>query len=452
MKKIIVLLVLIVSMFLFVGCVPPSETPDPTPETNEPTFMGVTMALGAEKEYIETDVLLSSYLPQTYVTLSSPIRSVKLSTSSNNSFEGTIINGVYISTKDSAEYLVLDIEQPENLSDRYTFNNFVIGSNEWETDKIFTLGSQNNKFYTSDDLTKVYIPVAVSAEVSSTQEFIVRSFKYLDGVSYKDIRFDTEVVDTINILVAGNPIDFDPNDMGINGIDGSYNKESRTITINMKNNDSLPISEIYINNQLAYTKETLSSMEYQETLNITIPEDISVNTYNWVKVKINYSVIETEDEALLPYVSISSAFILTDTNLLTYDYNGEMKSLMPEEYLILTAEDLSIIGSDYYERLQFRFVNDIDLRGIDFSPMNASIVALQTFEPNLYAVIYVDENTVFIDTQNINVEDNHFYVFQVAFSNTVYVNIDYVSNYNLDDISYFNTVVPGFTTFIQEIS
>lgn len=477
MKKIIIFLVLFISMFAFTGCVPPvTENPDPDPivctlpevlneagttcvlpvvELSGPEFTGVNMAVGTERTYIETTLLSAPlrYSSPTIMNLGFSINSLTLLTSETDSstFEGTIINGVYVSTKGNQEYLVIDVTQTADLSDSYTFNNIVVGSNGWETDKIFTLGSKNNKFYTSDDLTKIYIPVNMSVDVSTTQEFTIKSIKYLDGVEYKDVRYAVDAIATIDILVAGNTIEFrfvDPFDEKYGETSVVFDHATNSVSMHLTNLDNLAITEIQINNQVAYTSETYTFGNSGDVI-IPIPSEVDITTYNWVKVRVTYSLLESVD---IPseYTTISEVFLATDEGLV-YDESDTYIQLGKTDYLIRIAADLMVFGSDYYERLELYIVNDIDLTGLEFEPLNTGGLGL--LEVTNYSslkldeeqtwTIHVDPGFVFVNTDVEYLDENSLlWVDGIAFDNLTYVNLNVImTNYNAYETTYFGDYI-----------
>jgi hypothetical protein len=420
-------------MFLVVGCNPSEKTEPTNPDV--PTFTGVAVALGVKKDEAEGKFQnpQQTNVPNGNITLSSSGRIMQLSTTlstvSSNPFDGTVIDNVYVYTKGNTEYLVIDIDQPDTFN-KVLFDLVAVSSNEWDSPRFYASSLTGNIFRHSDDLNQLFLPISVSGPVSSTQTFKVEYIRYNSGAGTQEVYFPEDVEDTISILVAGNTIDFEfeHNPFMVKGL---YNSANQTISLNLKNNDSLPLSEVYINNQLAYDSEQLLSYSKHGVITLPIPEDLVITTYNWVKIKVTYSILDYEaipsEETL-----ISEVFLATDFDII-YDYNGDLKTLdNPFDLLILNPEDLVVFGSDLFDTVNLLFVSNLDLTSEEFLevfvPLNIGRVFISSLMNNnlswlqqeLY-IIEVVENFVFINSLQVREYDYGVFINRVGFSHTVLV-------------------------------
>ena len=108
---------------------------------------------------------------------------------------------IYITTKETQEWLVIHLQQP--LDDIYEIISVDISYPNGSTRTWSSMSTEFNdpdnpgrSMSTNSDYTQIYIPI-VTPDISGEVTYVVNSIKYIDGVDIKDVVKDTTNPDYI---------------------------------------------------------------------------------------------------------------------------------------------------------------------------------------------------------------------------------------------------------------
>jgi len=357
MKKILVILVLLASIFMLVSC---------GGNYIGPRFSGVSLDMSQEAQ---NAFGLSSKQKDKSILLSSTTSSLKENAPS-------VIAGLNIVFRESREYLVLNITNPEDVEGEYVFVSVTVSSNKWSSDIKFNNSKDDHRIVQSTDGSKIYLQIIIERGIGEQEIYTIKAIQYIDGDKIKDVRFETDAEDTLILTVGargarpGNHISID--------------LENKTLNLSLINEDRTKILGLYINNQQindAYfgTLETTHAMSAFDISELYVP-------YTWARIDVIYEVIPSslviEGDSKLIQATLS--FIHNDHDV--YIYN--------EDDLLFAVEMSQ--GITFNQDMQIKLRDDIYITK-QIGSIYQQYITLTSSVKGVTRYIYTDINTVLLD-------------------------------------------------------
>jgi len=380
-------------------------------------------------------------------------------------------------TRNSQEYLVVHLQQPENILDTYAIFSITIRYPDG-TQRVWQAGvheinndPESREWYISNDISEIYLPITASSEVSEST-YTILAITYLDGTDIKDVEYAEGAETLVTLFVGNNPVTSvfperdDPNRFtaNLNLYKGKYYLNFSMIS----NVDNLPFHSVTLYGvdddgflcEKVITYEDIYVGGYNEIFtnplahyfssgvlrSIEVPNDVLSNLHISESLWIKYT-IEYEDG----YGTFS--------RFTSYAFRQDFQA--PSVLTITTGWELAIVEKDYKGVIYI--MNDIIIPSY-FTPFTSVDLHIEggkndgqiSSVEEVPVITFEDPNCVFLDVQydnsSINMQFLFFSTLRITNSSSTEVSLNEWVLYPLEHcfaVSYFPESLVIVTTRLQ---